>query len=174
MTKDQNNKSKHPFMYIVQPDISIPPSDMQDQLRVAIDSDESKLEEVKVSEVSDEIRIISTENIKGEKKILEKGIDSNEIKVKSFSVKTEEEEARLKAEEEARLKAEEEARLKAEEEARLKAEEEARLKAEEEARLKAEEEARLKAEEEARLKAEEEARLKAEEEARLKARKKHS
>ncbi|MEH6945158.1 hypothetical protein V7014_25630, partial [Bacillus sp. JJ722] len=76
MAKEQNNKTKHPFMYIVQPDISIPQSDMQEQFRTKIDSDEPKLEEVPLSEVSDEIRIISREKVNGEKKLDKKKIES--------------------------------------------------------------------------------------------------
>ena len=74
MVKRKDNQPKHPFMYIVQPDISIPQSEMQEQFRMALGP-----EEVEISEVSDEIRVVSQEDVEKKQQVKKQKAQMEEV-----------------------------------------------------------------------------------------------
>lgn len=66
MSKNSDDSKKQPYMYIVQPEISPPPSNMQSHFRSAIDQKELEIIEVDEGtseEISKDIHIVSSEKI---------------------------------------------------------------------------------------------------------------
>lgn len=86
MSENSNKNQQYPFMYIVQPEITLPDSDMQEQLHVKIEASDQEVEAVEANGISDEIRIVSTESLKDslENKVVE--VNMSEVRVKEEEV----------------------------------------------------------------------------------------
>lgn len=96
VSKNNDKNQKQPYMYIVQPDISAPVSNMQSQYRSAVDQKGLEVIEVDddASVVSEDIRVVSTEDLNKQdtvqvENIVERSEDAQEVVEVSTSVDTE-------------------------------------------------------------------------------------
>ncbi|MFS0782845.1 CotO family spore coat protein [Bacillus sp. 1P06AnD] len=71
----KESEHKHPYMYIVQPEIEPPDANMQSQYRSAVKPGEAEVVDVddassdhEIMQVQDEVRVVSTENVKENEK----------------------------------------------------------------------------------------------------------